>query len=297
MQNKKIVPTFATLKRKKRCGSSVWLECRPVTPEVTSSSLARTAKKSTRNDGLLFLYICIWMRNKGDIFETTLSDFSSYLKLERSLSDNTITGYASDCAKLFDFLRKAGVPQPEDTSIYDLSDFLDFEYSKGISKRSQARLTSAIKSMYRFLDSEGRLNENPCDRLETPKIQPHLPDVLSVDEISAIIESVDLSKPEGQRNRAMLEMLYSCGLRVSELVNLHISDVFIKEGFIKVEGKGSKQRLVPIGEPAAKQLRLWLDLRRQQNINREAEDILFLNRRGGKLSRIMVYDIVKEQTG
>ena len=236
------------------------------------------------------------MKKGGDIFDTTLSDFRSYLKLERSLSDNTITSYSSDCAKLFGFLKGRGITSPENAGIDELYAFIDSSYAQGISPRSQARLISSVKTLFRFLDSEGRLSDNPCDKIETPKIQRHIPTVLSVEEVTAIIESVDLSRPEGERNRAMLEVLYSCGLRVSELVNLRISDLFLKENFIKVTGKGSKQRLVPIGGPAIRHIGLWMDIRKTWKISREAEDILFVNSRGGKLSRVMVFDVVKAQT-
>jgi integrase/recombinase XerD len=164
-----------------------------------------------------------------------------------------------------------------------------------VTKRSQARAVSSIKALYRFLDAEGQLPENPCDKLSTPKLNPYLPTVLSVEEVMAILDSVDLSQPEGHRNRCILEVLYSCGLRVSELVGLKISDLFLDEQFIRVFGKGSKQRLVPIGEPAAQSIRLYRQVRDTGPVQKEAEDILFLNHRGGKLSRVAVFNIVKEQ--
>jgi Site-specific recombinase XerD len=233
------------------------------------------------------------MKKSGDIYDTTLADFRSYLKLERSLSDNTLAGYSSDCSKLFAYLRDRSVAAPESASVDDLTGFL---ISLGnITKRSQARVTSSVKALYKFLDSEGRLGDNPCDKLDAPKIKPYLPTVLSVEEVASILESVDLSTPEGQRNRAILETLYSCGLRVSELVNLKISDLFLAEGFIRVTGKGSKQRLVPIGAPAIKQITYYMDVRRCSEVKRGAEDILFLNRRGGKLTREMIFHIVKRQ--
>ena len=210
--------------------------------------------------------------NHADIYETTLLDFRDYLKLERSLSPNTLAGYTSDVRKYFDALRADGIA-PADASADDIAHFLEGQVKAGISKRSQARVVSSVKALYRFLDTEGTLPAgNPCDKLAAPKINAYLPTVLSVEEVLAILDSVDLSKPEGHRNRAILEVLYSCGLRVSELVNLKISDLFPDEQFIRVFGKGSKQRLVPIGEPALRAIRL-----------------------GGKLSREMVFHIVKEQ--
>ena len=233
--------------------------------------------------------------NHADIYETTLLDFRDYLKLERSLSPNTLAGYTSDVRKYFDALRADGIA-PADASADDIAHFLEGQVKAGISKRSQARVVSSVKALYRFLDTEGTLPAgNPCDKLAAPKINAYLPTVLSVEEVLAILDSVDLSKPEGHRNRAILEVLYSCGLRVSELVNLKISDLFPDEQFIRVFGKGSKQRLVPIGEPALRAIRLYREIRDAGPVRKNAEDILFLNRRGGKLSREMVFHIVKEQ--
>lgn len=234
------------------------------------------------------------MRSHADIYETTLREFLDYLKLERSLSPNTRAGYGSDVELYFEALRRYGV-EPATATVDDLSRFLQEQVDAGLSKRSQARRVSSVKTLYRFLDAEGRLTENPCDRLATPRLNPHLPTVLSVEEVLAILDSVDLSRPEGHRNRCMLEVLYSCGLRVSELVGLRISDIFLDEGFIRVFGKGSKQRLVPIGEPAAAAIRLYREQRDAGPVQRTAEDILFLNRRGGKLTREMVFHIVKDQ--
>lgn len=241
---------------------------------------------------MLYLYA---LNVKETIFSNTKKDFKSYLNLERSLSGNTIAGYISDCNKLFIFLESKEISSPEDATADDLSLYLEVLQSQGISKRSQARTISSIKALYRFLDSEGRLKDNPCDRIDAPKIGTYLPTVLSIEEILSIFDSVDLSKPEGQRNRTILEVLYSCGLRVSELVNLRISDIFLSEQFIKVTGKGSKQRLVPIGEPAIKCISLYLEQRRSVVVKKDSEDILFLNRRGGKLTRNMIFLIVKQQ--
>ena len=233
-------------------------------------------------------------KKKGDIYDATLSDYRSYMRLERALSANTVSGYSADCRKLFAFLRESGVDAPEKASSENLSDFVGKCFSEGLSKRSQARLLSSLRSLYAFLDSEGRLVENPCDRLQAPKIGRHLPSVLSFDEVMAVIGAVDLSRPEGQRDRTILEVLYSCGLRVSELTSLCISDIFAAEQFVRVVGKGNKQRLVPIGQPALESIFKWLDIRRTWPLQRGAEDALFINRRGGVLSRVSVFNIVKE---
>ncbi len=234
------------------------------------------------------------MRNHADIYETTLLDFRDHLKLERSMSPNTIAAYTSDIRKYFDLLRSDGIA-PADAGTEEIDRFLESQVAAGVTKRSQARIISSVKALYRFLDAEGKLPENPCDRIAAPKINPYLPTVLSVKEVLSILDSVDLSKPEGHRNRAILEVLYSCGLRVSELVNLKISDLFLDEQFVRVFGKGSKQRLVPIGAPAIQAIRLYRKIRDAGPVKKADEDILFLNRNGGKLTRGMIFHIVKEQ--
>ncbi|MBP6947484.1 MAG: site-specific tyrosine recombinase XerD [Bacteroidales bacterium] len=243
----------------------------------------------------LFLNSHLFLKGNADIFATTLADFRSCLKLERSLSDNTIAGYNSDCSKYFKFLKEKGIISPEAASSEDISEYLARATDAGLSKRSQSRLVSSLKSLYRFLEGEGRLKENPCDRIDTPKPGRYLPEVLSVDEVERILDSFDLSKSEGQRNKTIIEVLYSCGLRVSELVGLRISDLFLAEQFIRVTGKGSKQRLVPIGEPAVRSISLYMRIRNAGPIAKGAEDILFLNRRGGKLTREMIFLIVRRQ--
>ena len=220
-----------------------------------------------------------------------LSDYTSYLVIERALSKNSVSSYISDISKL------AGTyndKSPEELSGEDLSAFIA-QQATAISKRSQSRLISAMKSFFGFMEIEGRIQVNPADTIDPPKISRHIPVVLSVEEIDRIMNSVDLSEPEGQRNRAILEVLYSCGLRVSELISLRISDLFFDESFIRVIGKGDKQRLVPIGEPAMQAVQLYLSQTRRAYVSKKAEDILFLNRRGGKLSRQMIFLMIKSQ--
>ncbi len=176
-----------------------------------------------------------------------------------------------------------------------LSKFLSIQLNSALSKRSQARLISSLKSFYRYLELENLISSSPTELLDPPKIKPYLPVVLSVAEIEDIINSVDLSVEEGHRNKTIFEVLYSCGLRVSELVNLKISNLYLEDGFLKVTGKGSKQRLVPIGGPAIDSLVIYLGLRKKILIKKGAEDVVFLNRRGGKLSREMIFIIVKRQ--
>ncbi|MBR2298554.1 MAG: site-specific tyrosine recombinase XerD [Bacteroidales bacterium] len=214
-----------------------------------------------------------------------VSDFRSYLRLERSMSENTINSYISDIRKLNDF-----VPISETLSSEDISEFIESQQNCGISKRSQARMVSAFRTFYKFLELEGYIKSNPTDRIGTPKLSKYIPVVLSLDEVESIISAVDLSDPLGHRNKAILETLYSCGLRVSELVELKVSDLFFDESFIRVTGKGDKQRLVPVGEPAKEAILHYL---KQTSRLFAKEDTLFLNRRGKKLSRVMVFNIVK----
>ena len=235
-------------------------------------------------------------KENTETWADSLADFKSYLKLERSLSPNTLAAYGRDVERLCDFLQKQGVSRPEAADTAVLETFVaERVETDRISKRSQARVVSSIRSFYAFLAEDGRLQDNPCDNLVVPKLRPHLPSVLTYDEVKAILDSVDLSKSEGHRNRAILEVLYSCGLRVSELINLHISDLFPGEGFIRIIGKGNKQRLVPIGDPAMDCIRFWMADRSGLPIKKDAEDILFLNQRGGKLTRVTIFNIVREQ--
>lgn len=220
-------------------------------------------------------------------------DYHLYLKLEKSLSHNTIEAYERDLQKLSDYLSDAHVPLEEATTEI-LRDFIIEISSLGIHPRSQARILSSIKSFYHFLIYRNILDNDPTELLESPKIGLRLPEVLSVTEIDKIVAAVDLSKPEGQRNKAIIEVLYGSGLRVSELINLQLSKLYTDEGYMLVEGKGSKQRLVPMSAQALKQVDLWKIDRNLLNIKKGSEDCVFLNRRGTKLTRDMIFKIVKE---
>ena len=215
------------------------------------------------------------------------------MRLEKALSANTIDAYLTDLDKLIRFAES----EKKDIRIItydDLQQFVAQLHDIGIQARSQARIISGIKSFYKFLLLDGYIESDPTELLEIPKIGMKLPDILSVEEIDRILDTIDLSTPEGQRNRAMLEVLYSCGLRVSELVGLRISDVYPEEGFIRVEGKGSKQRLVPISQMALREIKNYLYYRGMMIVKKGAEDILFLNRRGAPLTRVMVFYIIKQ---
>jgi len=218
--------------------------------------------------------------------------FKTWLRLEKGLSPNSVEAYLDDIHKLFQFITNEGLHILQ-IRYADLQQFLAQLNDIGISPRSQARIISGIKSFYRFLLLEDFVRTDPTELLESPKIGMKLPEVLSVVEINRILDSIDLSTPTGQRNRAMLEVLYSCGLRVSELVNLKYPDVYVDEEFIRVEGKGRKQRLVPISQTAIREIRNYLDDRRQITVQKGSEDILFLNQRGAKLTRVMVFYIIK----
>lgn len=220
--------------------------------------------------------------------------YQQYLRLEKSLSTNTYDAYLSDLDKLLHFLESEQIAI-DDVTLDDLQRFAAGLHDIGIHPRSQARIISGIRSFFHFLALSDFRDDDPSELLEGPKIGFKLPEVLSVEEIDAIIGAVDLSKDEGQRNRAILETLYSCGLRVSELCNLKLSDLYFDEGFIKVEGKGNKQRLVPISQRAIKEIKNWfIDRNTRWRIKKDFEDYVFLARWGKNISRIMVFHLIKE---
>ena len=221
-----------------------------------------------------------------------LRNYKVYLKLEKSLSDNTVNAYLADISKLFQFLIDEQI-HPLDVTLDNLETFSASLRDLGIQPRSQARILSGIRSFYHYLVLEDYLRANPSELLESPQVGFHLPEILTLEEIDSLIESIDLSTKEGQRNRTILETLYSCGLRVSELCNLKISDLFLEEGFIKVEGKGSKQRLIPISPRAIRELHLYFIDRNQISIKKDYEDYVFISKRGTNISRIMVFHIIK----
>ena len=219
--------------------------------------------------------------------------YKQYLKLEKSLSANTVEAYLTDLDKLFAFLELENI-HFTDVTLENLETFSAGLRDIGIHPRSQARILSGIRSFFRFLLLEDYIQQDPSELLESPQIGKHLPDVLTVEEIDTLIGSIDRSTREGQRNRAILETLYSCGLRVSELCNLKLSELYFDEGFIKVEGKGSKQRLVPISPRAIKEIKYWLLDRNVGKIKKGFEDYVFLARWGNSISRIMVFHLIKE---
>ncbi|WP_026475475.1 site-specific tyrosine recombinase XerD [Alkaliflexus imshenetskii] len=231
-------------------------------------------------------------------WESEINAFRNYLKLEKGLSENSIHAYVTDLYKLVQFLKDRGYSiGPDQVTLTHLKEMMEWVSSRGISPRTQARIISGIKSFYKFLLIEEKVEKDPTALLEAPKVGRKLPEILSVEEIDTIINTVDTKKPEGQRNKAILETLYSCGLRVSELIELKISNLFFESGFVKIEGKGSKERLVPISTKAIKEINLYLsEYRRNLKIHADSEDILFLNRRGKKLSRVMIFTIIKNIT-
>ena len=225
-----------------------------------------------------------------------LKGFKAFLQLEKSLSENSVLAYLRDIERLKEFLDDA-CPEKKVTEITlnNLQDFIVQINNLGLSATTQARMISGIKSFFKYLILEDAITMNPAELLESPKTGRKLPDTLSVHEIDRLIQSIDLSKPAGIRNKAILETLYACGLRVSELTGLKISELFFKDGFIKIRGKGNKERLTPIGETAKKAIRIYVDhVRVHLPVQNAAADILFLNNRGGKLSREMVFIFIRE---
>lgn len=226
-----------------------------------------------------------------------IQNFRAYLQLERSLSANTLVAYQDDVQKFVRYLELQGpaVP-PLQIKPAHLEQFILWINGLGLEASSQARIISGLRAFYKFLLVEDLLDEDPTELLESPRLRRKIPDVLSVHEIREMLEAIDLSEPQGLRNRAMMETLYACGLRVSELVNLRLTNLFFDIGFVKVIGKNDKERIVPIGETAVKFIRQYLDHERgrQDNIQPGHENFVFLNRRGRQLTRVMVFLIVKE---
>lgn len=229
-------------------------------------------------------------------WHSSILGFKNYLVLEKSLASNSVEAYLRDVDKLQVYAEQKTVNRnPEEIRLHDLEDFVGWLQQFNLEDRSQARIISGVKTFYKYLLLEDLIKDNPTELLEAPKIKRKIPDVLNVEEIDMIINAVDLSLPQGHRNKAILETLYSCGLRVSELCDLLISNLFEEDGFIKVIGKGNKERIVPIGEQAIREINLYRDNFRRQLPNVKGhEDYLFLNRFGKKISRISVFEIVKE---
>lgn len=224
----------------------------------------------------------------------TAKDFKRYLEFERNLSKNSIYAYLNDVQKLRVYCEDRQL-SIQDITAQHIQDFLSWMNGFAISAFTQARLISGLKAYFNFLQLEYELDPNPIELIETPRLIRKIPDVLQVEEIDAMIAAVDLSTPEGARNKAILEVLYGCGLRVSELINLKLSNLFLDVDFIKIEGKGSKERLIPIGSQAIKYLKIYIEeIRSRQQIKPGHEDFVFLNRRGAALSRVMIFIIIKE---
>jgi integrase/recombinase XerD len=223
-----------------------------------------------------------------------LKGYLRYLKLERSYSPNTVEAYHRDVLLLLSFLEKKGM-RPVEVQLEDLEQFSAGLHDLGESPRSQARILCGVRSFYRYLQLDGYLKDDPSELLESPRVGEHLPEYLTTQEVDQLEASIDLSKWEGQRNKAIIEVLFSCGLRVSELVNLQFSNLYLDEKFVRVIGKGNKERLVPISDMAIKELNLWFVDRRQMNIQPGEEGYVFLNRRGHHLTRVMVLIMIKRQ--
>ncbi len=228
-------------------------------------------------------------------WKQALKDYEHYLKIERGLAQNSVENYVLDIQKLIQFLHQNNVTEsPIHISKMHVQQFI-YEIAKIVNPRSQARIISGLKSFFNYLVFEDYREDNPMELIESPKIGRKLPDTLSEEEINALIKAIDLSKPEGERNRAIIETLYGCGLRVSELITLKISDLYFDEDFIKVTGKGNKQRFVPISSINKKYITIYRnEIRIHLNIQKGFEDTLFLNRRGRQLTRAMIFTIVKQ---
>lgn len=223
-----------------------------------------------------------------------LKRYMRYLKLERNHSDNTIEAYRHDLLMLLDFLKEQDL-QPTAVKLEDLQQFAVTLHEKGVVAKSQARILCGVRAFYRFLLLDGYIDVDPSELLESPKLPFHIPEYLTLEEVDQLEASFDMSKPESQRNRAIIEVLFSCGLRVSELVNLKLSDLYLEEKFVRVIGKGNKERLVPISDKAIHELELWFSDRCHLDIKKGEEDYVFLNRRGSHLTRVMILIMIKRQ--
>ncbi|WP_345952494.1 site-specific tyrosine recombinase XerD [Mucilaginibacter sp. PAMB04168] len=229
-------------------------------------------------------------------WQSAIKGFRNYLKLEKSLSENSIEAYSRDIGRLREYAEiQLPILTPDNIVLSDLRLFIQWVNELGMIPSTQARILSGIKAFYKYLLIEEVVNADPSELLESPRIQRKLPDTLSYDEINQLIAVVDLSKPDGTRNKAMVELLYSCGLRVSELTELKLSNLYLDIEFIKVTGKGNKERLVPISSTAIKALQLWLEFGRvHTSVKKGEEDIVFLNRRGSRLTRVYIFMLVKQ---
>ncbi|MFP3859395.1 MAG: site-specific tyrosine recombinase XerD [Bacteroidales bacterium] len=228
-------------------------------------------------------------------WEITIKDFINFLRLERSLSNNSVEAYFNDVKKFHEYLKSKKLTlRPSDITHEHIRDFIHWINELGMSESSQSRIISGIKSYFKYLLMENHIESDPSELLEAPRKGLKLPEVLTTDEVDRLIGAIDLSQPEGQRNKAIVETLYSCGFRVSELTNLKLSNLYFSKGFIKVTGKGKKQRQVPISNKAMKEIENYLPYRNQLKIDKNAEDILFLNRRGKQLTRVMIYNIINQ---
>jgi len=240
----------------------------------------------------IFMYLCSNIVEKME--KDVVRGYIRYLKLQRNMSGNTLDAYQRDLRKLLDYL-KAENKDVREVTLDDLEHFSASLHDIGIHARSQCRILSGVRSFFRFLQLDGYRDDDPTELLESPQIGEHLPEVLSTAEVDRLEESIDLSKWEGHRNRAIIEVLFSCGLRVSELVGLQLSNLYLDEEFVRVMGKGSKERLVPISQRAIKELGFWFDDRCRMTIKPGEEDYVFLNRRGAHLTRTMILIMIKRQ--
>jgi len=230
------------------------------------------------------------------IWKSLIKGFGDYLRLERSLSTNSIEAYTNDILKLHQYISISGLEtKPQEVNYDLLQKFILYINQLGLNDRSQARIISGVKAFYKFLLMEDLIHESPAALLEGPKLQRKIPDVLSIEEMQEVLHAIDMSAPHAQRNRAILETMYACGLRVSELTNLKLSNIFQEQGYIIVIGKNDKERIVPIADEAIKHIELYMQTeRREITIQKGFEDFLFLNRRGKSLTRVMIFTLVKK---
>ena len=234
------------------------------------------------------------MDKKEPLWQKNSRSYEIYLTLERNFANNSVESYMRDLRQFVEYAMERGISEPSRITASDVNDFMACIYDKGVKKSSQARVLSGVKSFFNYLVSNNLIESSPVEFVESPKLTRALPEVLSIDDIDRIIDEVDIFHPQGVRNKAIIETLYSCGIRASELVSLTLNDIFFDDGFIRVNGKGRKQRIVPISDRAIDYIRDYMEQRTTMVVNPKYQDCLFLNRRGNQLTRVMIHTIISK---
>ena len=232
------------------------------------------------------------MDRKEPLWQENSRKYQTYLTIERNFADNSVESYMRDLRQFVEYAVERGINSPKDVTVSDINNFMACVYDKGVKKSSQARVLSGVKSFFNYLVANNLVDSSPVEFIESPKLTRSLPEVLSIDDIDKIIDNIDTNHPQGFRNKAIIETIYSCGIRASELISLTMNDVFFNDGFIRVNGKGRKQRIVPISDRAIEYIKEYMNQRNTMTPSSKHQDCLFLNRRGNQLTRVMIHTII-----